>query len=243
MCRRIFAVILVLNMLILSSCSEKFENSEQEKDICPPTQIAASEQITKNENSKQNNPEILDSPATSNSADPETTKATISGEGFLTEIENQVLNMINQERISLGLTELEFDPILQNTARIRSKELCQDENMQNQTLSHTRPDGSQWHTVMTQDIPVPNLVGAGEILAREKTTNGKGTSQEPIPAKDWFLLWKASQPHYDTITWPEAEKIGVGIYYEIRNGEYYTNATVHFGIYSENIIISNSEQN
>ncbi|MBQ8599139.1 MAG: CAP domain-containing protein [Oscillospiraceae bacterium] len=141
------------------------------------------------------------------------------------------MNLINQERLSLGLTELEFDPMLQNTARIRSKELCQQ--MSDQDLSHMRPDGSSWSTVLTRDIPIQNLIGAGEILAREKTTDGGGSTQEPIPAKDWFLLWKASQPHYDNITWPEAEKIGVGIYYELRDGEYYTNATVHFGIYAD----------
>lgn len=174
---------------------------------------------------------VLEEPSETPAADPQTTKETVSGEGFLTEIENQVLNLINQERLSLGLTELEFDPMLQNGARIRSKELCQQ--MADQKLSHTRPDGSIWSTVLTRDIPIQGLVEAGEILAREKTTDGGGSTQEAIPAKDWFLLWKASEPHYDTITWPEAEKLGVGIYYEIRNGEYYTNATVLFGIYSD----------
>ena len=84
----------------------------------------------------------------------------------------------------------------------------------------------------TNEQIMQNLIGAGEILAREKTTDGGGATQEPIPAKDWFLLWKSSQSHYDNITWPEAERMGVGIYFEIRNGEYYTNATVHFGIYA-----------
>ncbi len=176
---------------------------------------------------------ILEPPAETPAADPQTTKETVSGEGFLTEIENQVMNLINQERLSLGLTELEFDPMLQNGARIRCKELCQQ--MSDQKLSHSRPDGSNWSTVLTRDIPVQGLTEAGEILAREKTTDGDGSTQEAIPAKDWFLLWKASQPHYDTITWPEAEKMGVGIYYEIRNGEYYTNAAVLFGIYRDDL--------
>ncbi len=176
---------------------------------------------------------LLESPADSPIADPETTKQTISGEGFLTEIENHVLDLLNEERLSLGLTKLEFDPKLQNSARIRSKELCQQ--MSDQKLSHLRPDGSSWSTALTQDIAIKGLVEAGEILAREKTVDGGGSVQEHIPAKDWFLLWKASQPHYDTITWPEAQKVGVGIYYEIRNGEYYTNATVHFGIYLDEI--------
>ena len=224
--RRVFA--LLFSLALLCACQQEEEKLCNDPDnvvSARPTEEAPAETIP---------PEnTLEPPAETPAADPQTTKETVSGEGFLTEIENQVMNLINQERLSLGLTELEFDPMLQNGARIRSKELCQQ--MSDQKLSHSRPDGSSWSTVLTRDIPVQGLTEAGEILAREKTTNGGGSSQEAIPAKDWFLLWKASQPHYDTITWPEAEKMGVGIYYEIRNGEYYTNATVLFGIYRDDL--------
>lgn len=215
-----------LCLTLLCACQQE-ENKliEPSKVVAPtPAEEQTEETTTIPEEQK------LDPPAETPAADPETTKAAVSGDGFLTDIENQVMNLINQERLSLGLTELEFDPMLQNAARIRSKELCQQ--MSDVSLSHTRPDGSLWQTVLTQDILIQNLVEAGEILAREKTTNGGGHSQDPIPAKDWFLLWKASQPHYDEITWPEAEKFGVGIYFEIRDGEYYTNATVLFGRYA-----------
>lgn len=205
--------------------SKVCDEPEKATSSRPPVEVAADAPTTPQH--------VLEPPAETPAADPQTTKETVSGEGFLTEVENQVLNLINQERLSLGLAELEFDPMLQNGARIRSKELCQQ--MSDQKLSHTRPDGSLWSTVLTRDIPVKGLVEAGEILAREKTTDGGGSTQEAIPAKDWFLLWKASAPHYDTITWPEAQSMGVGIYYEIRNGEYYTNATVLFGIYNKDV--------
>lgn len=220
--------LLCASLCLALCCACQQEESkliEPSKVVAPPAVEAEHEEIPQEQK--------LDPPAETPAADPETTKATVSGEGFLTDIENQVMNLINQERLSLGLTELEFDPMLQNAARIRSKELCQQ--MSDVGLSHTRPDGSLWQTVLTQDILIQNLVEAGEILAREKTTNGGGNTQDPIPAKDWFLLWKASQPHYDEITWPESEKFGVGIYYEIRNGEYYTNATVLFGRYADPI--------
>ncbi len=193
----------------------------------PPTKEFAAPADVAPENS------VLGPPAETPVSDPETTKQAISGDGFLTEIENQVLDLINEERLSLGLSALEFDPKLQNSARLRSKELCQ--HLSDQKLSHVRPDGSSWSTALTNDIAIKGLVEAGEILAREKTVDGSLDVTEHIPAKDWFLLWKASQPHYDTITWPEAQKIGVGIYYEVREGEYYTNATVHFGIYADNV--------
>lgn len=220
----------LLSVALFSACEQSNPNlpNEAATAVSPPAQ---EQTASKPVGDIAQNAELLEPPAETPAADPQTTKETVSGEGFLTEIENQIMNLINQERLSLGLTELEYDPMLQNTARIRSKELCQQ--MSDQTLSHSRPDGSSWSTVMTRDIPIQNLMGAGEILAREKTTDGGGATQEPIPAKDWFLLWKSSQSHYDNITWPEAEKFGVGIYYEIREGEYYTNATVHFGIYAD----------
>lgn len=159
---------------------------------------------------------------------PQSTKEAVSGEGFLTEIENQVLDLINKERRSLGLGELSYDPRLQNAARIRSKELCQDPEMRQGALAHVRPDGRPWQTVLMEDIPIEDLAEAGEILARENSGEQGRSRVDPIPAKDWFLLWKASPPHYDTITWPEAESVGVGIYYEMEDGAYYTNATVLF---------------
>lgn len=227
--KRYFAAIL-LALALLTACKQNNPNLPEEAAtaVSPPAQEQAE---SKPVGDNAQNAEILEAPAENPASDPQTTKETVSGEGFLTDIENQVMNLINQERLSLGLAELEYDPMLQNTARIRSKELCQQ--MSDQTLSHTRPDGNSWSTVMTRDIPIQNLIGAGEILAREKTTDGGGAAQKPIPAKDWFLLWKSSQSHYDNITWPEAEKVGVGIYFEIRDGEYYTNATVHFGIYAD----------
>lgn len=233
MSRKKLCIAAVLLCLALCSACQS-ESAQIDSNLCEPAKAvspAPQEEIQTTPSNELSGTEILEPPAESHAADPQTTKETVSGEGFLTDIENQVMNLINQERLSLGLTELEFDPMLQNTARIRSKELCQQ--MSDQDLSHMRPDGSSWSTVLTRDIPIQNLIGAGEILAREKTTDGGGSTQEPIPAKDWFLLWKASQPHYDNITWPEAEKIGVGIYYELRDGEYYTNATVHFGIYAD----------
>lgn len=205
-----------------------FAACTKDPSLCEPAK-AVSPSVADVENSDDS---ILPPPAPAPANSPEKTKDEVTGDNFLTDIENQVMDLINSERRSLGLTELEFDPALQNAARIRSKELCQSEEMQKKKLSHIRPDGSPWHTVLTKDIPIANLKAAGEILARERTTNGGGADQEPIPAKDWFLLWKSSKSHYDNITWPEAQKIGVGIYYEVRDGEYYTNATVLFGIYS-----------
>lgn len=230
--KRLWLTAVLLSVALCTACHA--DSVADRSDLCEPAKA-----VSPAPQEKSHSPEeecidpatILEPPAESPASDPNTTKEAISGDGFLTDIENQIMNLINQERASLGLRELEYDPMLQNTARIRSKELCQQ--MSDETLSHSRPDGSSWSTVLTRDIPIPYLQAAGEILAREKTSNGNGSVQEPIPAKDWFLLWKASEPHYDNITWPEAERFGVGIYYEVRDGEYYTNATVHFGIFDD----------
>ncbi len=216
-------VVLLCFCLVVVVCLCMYSDSDSNSNLCTiEDPISYEDAVSKNNDvasASTKNPPVA----------PEVKKENVSGEHYLTEIENQVMDLINKERLSLGLMELEFDPRLQNAARIRSKELCQDEAMRKKKLSHTRPDGRGWETVLIEDIPISGLIEAGEILARESTSNGGGENQSHIPAKDWFLLWKSSKPHYDTITWPEAQKVGVGIYYEIDNGEYYTNATVLFG--------------
>jgi len=209
--KRGMQLLLAAALALLAACQ-----SAKAQEVCEPAKAA-----TPPPPSQQEQP-------TEASRDPKSTKETVSGEGFLTEIENQVLDLINKERRSLGLRELSYDPRLQNAARIRSKELCQDPQMRQSALAHQRPDGRSWETVLLEDIPIEDLAEAGEILARENSGEQGRSRTEPIPAKDWFLLWKASAPHYDTITWPEAEFVGVGIYYEMEDGAYYTNATVLF---------------
>jgi uncharacterized protein YkwD len=96
----------------------------------------------------------------------------------------QMINMINTERASLGLSQLQVDPILYNYTIIRAAESTQ-------VFSHTRPDGSPYYSIN------PNLIW-GELLAY-----GYGSADMS------FNALKNDPPHYYVMTNPNFNKIGV----------------------------------
>ena len=98
--------------------------------------------------------------------------------------EYQVLEIVNEERNKVGLGSLKMDEDLLIAAQTRCKE-------QQIMFSHTRPDGSPWHTVS----PKANA----ENLAR-----GSRTPQEVMNG------WMNSPPHRKNILDPEFKSIGIG---------------------------------
>jgi len=82
-------------------------------------------------------------------------------------------------------------------------------------FEHKRPNGDEWHTVVTQDIVI-KFIAAGENLAEVEFDDPNGTYH--TDAHRWFEQWKNSPPHYANITKPEYTHIGLGVYYEKSNG-------------------------
>ena len=115
-------------------------------------------------------------------------KCQVEAEGEYTDIWTQeLLTLINTERINNNLTELQYDVTLEECAAVRVKEASQ-------VWSHTRPDGQKWNSV---------CVGyyRGENLARGYNS-----------AKEIFDAWMASQSHKDNILHKEYKKIGLSIF-------------------------------
>lgn len=96
----------------------------------------------------------------------------------------QMINMINTERASLGLSQLQIDPMLYNYTIIRATESTQ-------VFSHTRPNGTPYYSIN------PNLIW-GELLAY-----GYGSADMS------FNALKNDPPHYYVMTNPNFNKIGV----------------------------------
>ena len=96
---------IMLSLVLFSACEEKNPNlpDNAATAVSPPVQEQTE---SKPVGDTAQNAEILEPPAESPAADPQTTKENVSGDGFLTEIETQVMNLINQERLSLVLTVL-----------------------------------------------------------------------------------------------------------------------------------------
>ncbi len=105
----------------------------------------------------------------------------------------RVIELVNQERVSAGLNELEEDSDLTEAACVRAREIVRQ-------FSHTRPDGSSWSTVSAKAF--------GENIAM-----GYRTPDEVMDG------WMNSQGHRENILRESFESIGVCAWEE--NGRIY----------------------
>lgn len=106
----------------------------------------------------------------------------------------EMADKINEARAELGLQPLTLIPYLNDISEIRASE-------QPVKYSHTRPDGSDWITVVDDDMA--HWSRAFEILAR-------GSANVDLI----FNAWKASEGHWRAIVNPEANCIGIGVVYD-----------------------------
>lgn len=106
----------------------------------------------------------------------------------------EMAEKINEARAELGLQPLTLIPYLNDVSEIRAGE-------QPVKYSHTRPDDSDWITVV--DDSIAHWERAFEILAR-------GSANVNLI----FNAWKASEAHWKAIVNPEANCIGIGIAYD-----------------------------
>ena len=137
-----------------------------------------------NNNTTTNN--TVSKPVTNNTTTNTTTNSGISSYA------NQVLQLVNQERAKAGLSALTSTPELQAAATKRAQETVQN-------FSHTRPNGTQWSTVL-KEYNVPNM-RSGENIAM-----GQRTPQEVVTA------WMNSPGHRANIMNGSFGRLGVGVY-------------------------------
>ena len=112
---------------------------------------------------------------------------------------NRVFELVNKERISRGLKALTLDNSLCNAAQKRATEISSN-------MSHTRPDGKEFFTVLKEMNISYNY--AGENI-------GGGYSSPEAVVKGWMN----SEGHRDNILDPYFTKMGVG-YYEKSDTQY-----------------------
>lgn len=94
---------------------------------------------------------------------------------------------VNQARAEIGLSELAWSNELAAAAEIRAQEI-------HQAFSHTRPDGSPWWTVDSENI-------YGENIA-------KGYQS----AESVVMAWMESSEHKENILYSGFETIGIAVY-------------------------------
>lgn len=127
-----------------------------------------------------------------------------SGDAFLSKVEKKVIELTNDERERNSLNRLETDSTLGEAARIRSRELYENDH-----FDHTRPNGDSWVTVLTQDL-LYAFHHAGENLASVEYNDPSGTYA--YDGDYWVTTWIESPPHYENMLRDTYTKIGVGIY-------------------------------
>lgn len=114
---------------------------------------------------------------------------TVSGNavGSLSVEAAEVFAQINQVRMEIGLPELAWSDELAVAAEVRAQEI-------HQSFSHTRPDGSPWWTVDSENI-------YGENIAK-----GYQSADSVVTA------WMESSDHKENILYSGFETIGIAVY-------------------------------
>lgn len=113
---------------------------------------------------------------------------------------SSIIELVNIEREKNGLSKLSAtNSALSKAALKRAEE-------QAISFSHTRPDGSQWSTVLSE-------YGVSYSSAGENVAYGQSSPSEVMNA------WMNSKGHRENILSGNFTEIGVGVYY--KNGTYY----------------------
>lgn len=147
------------------------------------------------------------------SAEPEFDTAIAAGQAprsaQTSTLETALLGLINDERAARGLPALGVEESLQFAARIRAQEALE-------SLSHTRPDGSLYHTALDEaGFPYAGK-WHGENLAVILLEGS--VMDDTVAAQALFDEWKSSPGHEQNMLGENFLQTGIGVYVE-ENGD------------------------
>lgn len=111
----------------------------------------------------------------------------------------ECLDIVNQERIALGLNELKMDSDLLEAAMLRAAELTV-------VYSHTRPSDRSFYTVLDDMGITRYYTGENAAMARSSATTVMNS-------------WMNSTGHKNNILNTNYQRMGIGVVYH--NGLYY----------------------
>ena len=108
------------------------------------------------------------------------------------DLAKEIFNLINKERVTANLTELNYNYDLQEAANLRAEESAT-------LFAHTRPNGDVCYSVFNVDYAV-----AGENLIQ--------ADKEIADAKNLVKTWMESEGHRANILLPEFTSVAIGVY-------------------------------
>ena len=115
---------------------------------------------------------------------------------------DEIVRLVNQERVKAGLKEVTPDKQIENAALVRAKEI-------EVLFSHTRPNGSSFSSILNENGI--SFRGAGENIAW-----GQSSPEAVMDA------WMNSEGHRANILNPNFKKIGVGYYRNFAGRKHWT---------------------
>ncbi|MBQ6634166.1 MAG: CAP domain-containing protein [Ruminococcus sp.] len=130
----------------------------------------------------------------------------------ISENTEELLKLVNEVRKQYGLNELYGLALLDDACAIRAEETCEQFFDNNETLIHSRPDGSGCETVV-EEVGLPDWTAYCENLAYGMNSNWD--------VKDVFNAWMNSEGHRKNILNPDVKYMGVYCYKTTKDGNDY----------------------
>jgi uncharacterized protein YkwD len=127
-----------------------------------------------------------------------TTKTTLLTDQQLEEYAQEVFRLVNEERENVGLEPLERDSLLDEAAGIRATECVSQGSIRVDGQAHTRPDGTEWDTVLDE-------------VEIEWSSAGENTSERRKSPADVMKAWMASKGHRKNILTEKRTQIGIAV--------------------------------
>lgn len=143
---------------------------------------------------------------------------------YLSDVETEILRLVNEYRMANGLNALEVRADLNKSARYKSKAM-----IEHNYFSHDNPqDGNvSFSGLMINVFKYNHYSGFGENLASQYGSSIKGNAEK------FFLQWKNSDGHNKNMLDPNWKYMGIGVAYTSKAGSTFKNyaaalATQHF---------------
>lgn len=124
------------------------------------------------------------------------------------EVEQILFGMINEKRAELGLAELKWSDGYHTAAKIRADEIAA--HQEKSGISHVRPDGSSWETVLKQ-AGLPAFPGGENLIFAENAALVYDVQQV---AHAFYDGWINSPGHYANIISDQFADSGICVVYD-----------------------------
>ena len=131
-------------------------------------------------------------------------------------LSEEMLRLVNKERVRIGRQPLKLSRSLYNFAKIRSAELAKNGyirffNEKNEAMPHTRDvTGKKWYTVFA-DTKYANGVAGENTAGRAISRNVYSMFSEKFIAEALFEQWKNSRGHYENMISEDYKYFGFSV--------------------------------